>query len=285
MDPSFFEPQFTIPSEPQRDPIISFGRTHTGAFDIHNPVGIAVHPINGLIFIAENTFSLNAAPDVLVFTPQGDYVTSFTNYYIVSPCKFSLTIEPCALYILDELRQGLTQYTDFTIRTICPVDSSLPRGIACDEDGFLYVIDAYQRRVCVYNLDFQLERYIYLKIVAFPLGLQLLTDILVIFCNPPSILYCSIQGEKLRYITRINQYVRQSMYFCVDPETNWTLISNSTNRRILIFDMEGQLVRTVSPKLSSTEGFFPSLLCVTPHRTLVVFNSNRQDNPFHIFAL
>ena len=277
-----------IPFQDQKKPLFSFGgRKRTNNWDIDNPIGLSIHPISGLILIAENTLALNASPAIHVFTPQGNYVTSFGIGYIVSPCKISIAIEPHAIYILAQLRQALTQFTDFTIKILCPIDSSLPRGLVCDDDGFIYVIDAYKRRICVYSSDLQLERDFYLDIVVFPINLELLTDILVILCNPPAILYYSIQGEKLRFIPDISDYVIRPMNFCVDQETNWTYISDGSNNCIQIFNMEGELIRTISSKLlrKRTRAFFPSFLAITPQHTPMVANSRSETNPIQIFSL
>ncbi|KAI6655063.1 hypothetical protein LOD99_2352 [Oopsacas minuta] len=270
---------------PQKSILTFNGAASTGEVYLKNPTGLCIDRINGFIFIAENSsiLAIHTKPTINVFTSQGDYMTTFGRDFIDPPCQISVTIDEYSFYVLDQLEQRIIQFTDFAINTIS-IDLPLPRGIVCDEDGFVYVIDGYSRRICVFSRELKLLNKFGLSIAAFPLNLDILSDILVILCNPISILYCSLLGDKLRNIDLWNIIIPPK-YFCIDTETNNTFVSDLSNNCIKVYNMDGELIRTIGSSNRINRKLTPSFIAVTNFHTLLVINSGDDGINAQMFPL
>ena len=269
-----------------KKPILTLSKqSSAGEFYIINPAALCIDPIIGYIYVTENSSILSSnKPVINVFSPQGYYVTSFGRNVVNSPCQISMTIDRHSLYILNQFTQGITQFTDYMVTSISSIDSSLPRGIVCDEDGLVYIIDAYRRRICVFSPELKALKSFYLNIVAFPVNLDILSDILVILCNPTSILYFSVQGEKLRLVSNFHSRIPQSNHFCVDTMSNNSYISDGVNGYIKIFNMDGDWIRSISLCNDTLCGqISPKHIAITPCHTLVVVMSDSTGTNVKIF--
>ena len=269
-----------------KKPILTLSKqSSAGEVYINNPAALCIDPIKGYIFVTENSSILSSnKPVINVFSLQGYYVTSFGRNVVDSPCQISMTVDRYSLYILNQFTQGITQFTDYMVTSISSIDSSLPRGIVCDEDGLVYIIDAYRRRICVYSPELKNLGHFYLSIVAFPVNLDILSDILVILCSPTSLLYYSVQGEKLRFLPNFDSHYPQSNHFCVDTMSNNSYISDSVNGFIKVLNMDGNWIGTISLRSNTVCGIIsPKQIAITPCRNLVVVMSDSTGTNVRIF--
>lgn len=271
-----------------KKPILTLSKqSSAGEVYIGNPAALCIDPTRGYIFVTENSSILSSnKPVINVFSSQGYYVTSFGRNVVDTPCQVSMTADRHSLYVLNQFTQGITQFTDYVVNSIASIDSSLPRGIVCDEDGLIYTIDSYRRRMCVFSPELKPLKLFYLDITAFPVNLDILTDILVILCNPTSILYCSVLGEKLRYIPNVDNQFPQKNHFCVDTMSNNTYISDSVSGYIKIFNMDGEWIQSILLRNNTFCGKISSKhIAITPYHTLVVVMSDSTGSNVRIFDL
>ena len=197
-----------------------------------------------------------------------------------------MTVDRHSLYILNQFTQVITQFTDYKVTSISSIDSSLPRGIVCDEDGLVYSIDSYKRRMCVYSPELITLNSFYLLRDAFPINLDILSDILVILCNPTSILYYSVLGENLRFIPNTESEFPRSNHFCVDTISNNTYISDIVNGHVKIFNMDGEWIRSILLRNNTFCGkISPKHIAITPYHTLVVVTSDSTGSNVRLFDL
>ena len=250
-------------------PFLSFGRRGSTTCPLFNPVGLTIHPSNGLIFIGENTY-LSTLPNIHIFSCEGEHITSFGKGKLTSICD--IAIDENNIYVSNPSLHAIVNFTDFHVKNeIFPhYTTPFPTGIMCDTEGNLYLVDSHNKSVLVCNSDLSSVNNVDLITNAIPIRLNFLSDIMVIFCiNPTTILYCTLEGQNLRVLSHFDDFLSHGRHFCVDIRTNNTFMSDQNQNRIIVFDIEGKLIKVILP-IRNDLCVTPTSLAITPHDKLVV---------------
>ena len=220
-----------------------FGRRGDGNGVIRMPVGIALNPIETMLFVCDMQSNR-----IQVFTADGYLVTSFVSNNLKKPCGIAMYRN--TLYVTDVRIHSLVQFRNYSVRSTgkCGIrvgELQFPRSVTCDNKGDVFVTDCNNARIVVYSEELRVKRVIRSKVAWSPIDARIFDRELIVLSQYKPYIHCyTLATKSVRYVNQVDKYVVKPCFFCVDKFGNF-VINDAGSRRIVITNHTGKLLKII----------------------------------------
>ena len=224
-----------------------FGRKTFSKGTLSAPSGIAVQSEKLNIIYVCDLYRIQ------VFTMDGDFITSITHEYIISP--WGIKVESDAILVTDIQLCALIIITDHRfIRMGGPgvgkLDFISPRGLDCDRNGNIYVADTVAKRIRVFTSQLEFSRTLGKGRLGNPVDVKVRRNSIIILLENKSVLVYSLIGVRQKEIS-INQKWKEKFSFITSLNSNTFLLTTNSGPEnyLLSLNLNGKICKIQAPPL------------------------------------
>ena len=189
--------------------------------DFRLPKGLAVHSASGRIYVADMGNEC-----VKVCEAAGNVLDSIGEGTLREP--YGLLLVSKALYVTDMELNSLLVF-DVTAKTLLGIAGkkdkstdglSQPKGLALDQDEFIYVCDSGNDRVVIYTTKLEFVKPLSWDSIKNPLNVAFSNKKMYLLCDSnPCLFIMNSDGQQSALISNGYEYnVMSTGFFCVDSE-------------------------------------------------------------------
>ena len=259
--------------------VVATGKNGDAHGELNDPYGVAIHEETHQIFVANY-----ANHRVVIFSETGEFVHQLGVGQLSYP--WGIVTHGDSVYVSCE---GDYTVSKFSLTELCCVrrigslgsdngQFMYPRQLTTDHIGCVFIADAGNFRICIYDPDLNHLRNITLPSMSLPFDVKVSRDRLYVLCpyNNPCLLVLTLEGDKLHLLITRGEGMDVSLplFFRLDPLNNFVLSDNKSHS-IRVFSPEGNLLHTIGRE-GHKQGMFyhPTGVAVTSNGRLVCVSWN-----------
>ena len=242
----------------KKEPILTAEKKGSGdgEFDAR---GLALDEVEQVIYIADMGNSR-----VQMFSFQAEFIRKFGENVFKKPWGITLTEDH--ILVTDVSLHSLLRFNKKTLQLTDRVGGKgseegnldMPRGVAVDTNGDVYIVDNGNRRVSIFSKQLQFLSCIGQGKLDYPLDVKLTAESVVVLdwsekClhffsrNGDLLSSCVTHGYKQECI------VFHPFFFCLDKDGNF-IISDRDHSQIRIVSRSGELIHSIGSKIKYPRG-------------------------------
>ena len=252
-----------------------FGRKSLSKHTLSAPTGIAIQSGKTIVYVCDQY-------RIQVYTMDGDFITSITHEYIKSP--WGIAVESDAILVTDTQLCALIMITDYrVIKTSGPGVGKLefisPRGLDCDKNGNIYVVDTTAKRIRVFTSQLEFSKTLGKGKLGNPVDVTVVRNSIIILLQDKSVSVYSLTGVRQKEIY-INQKWKEEFSFitCVNPNSFLLSTHSGPGHCLVSLNLNGKICKI------QTLPFCHGILYFRQNQTLIVV-SDFQEHKVSVFTV
>ena len=217
-----------------------FGKKSFSKHTLAAPTGIAIQSGRTIVYVCDQY-------RIQVYTMDGDFITSITHEYIISP--WGIAVESDAILVTDTQLCALIIITDHKfIRMGGPgvgkSDFISPRGLDCDKNGNIYVADTTAKRIRVFTSQLEFSKTLGKGKLVNPVDVTVVKNSIIILLENKSVLVYSLTGVRQKEIC-INQKWKEKFSFitCINPNSFLLSTHSGPGHYLVSLNLNGKICK------------------------------------------